>query len=110
FRALDIVVFHTRAKEIEQASTDFAEMEKKHGFKMHDHPPSDIDWNDFPDLGELVNGNVAGRANAAQRTFFLNSTGCGAQYCAVCELIYAAARQKGLGQEIPDILFSEAIG
>ncbi len=110
FRELDIVVFHTRAKEIEHASTDFAEMEKKHDFEMHDHPPSDIDWNDFPDLGELVNGNVAKRSNAAQRTFFLNSTGCGAQYSAVGELIYAAARARGLGHEVPDALFTESIG
>jgi ornithine cyclodeaminase/alanine dehydrogenase-like protein (mu-crystallin family) len=110
FRELDIVIFHTRAKEIEHASTDFADMEAKFGFEMHDHPPSNIDWNDFPDLGELVHGRVAGRSNAAQRTFFLNSTGCGAQYAAVGELIYSAARQRGLGQQIPDELFSEAIG
>jgi len=110
FRELDIVAFHTRAKEVEQASTDFAEMEKKHGFEMHDHPPSAIDWNDFPDLGELVNGNVPGRSNARQRTFFLNSTGCGAQYSAVGELIYAAAQARGLGHEIPDDLFTESIG
>lgn len=110
FRDLDIVIFHTRAKELEYASTDFAEMEKKHGYEMHDHPPSDIDWNDFPDLGELVNGNVKGRAHAAQRTFFLNSTGCGAQYSAVGELIYAAAEARGLGTRLPGELFTESIG
>lgn len=110
YRDLDIVIFHTRAKELEYASTDFAEMEKKHNFEMHDHPPSDIDWNDFPDLGELVNGNVKGRANPQQRTFFLNSTGCGAQYSAVGELIYAAAKAKGLGTKLPGELFTESIG
>ena len=110
FRELDIVVFHTRAKEVEQASTDFSEMEEKFGFEMHDHPASNIDWNDYPDLGELVNGRVTGRANARQRTFFLNSTGCGAQYSAVGYLIHAKAIERGLGHEVPDELFTESIG
>jgi alanine dehydrogenase len=110
FRDLDIVVFHTRAKELEYASTDFAEMEARHDFTMHDHPPSDIDWNDFADLGELVSGRVAARTTPEQRTFFLNSTGCGAQYSAVGQLIYTAAKARGLGHELPGDWFTESIG
>jgi ornithine cyclodeaminase/alanine dehydrogenase-like protein (mu-crystallin family) len=110
FTDLDVVVFHTRAKELEYASTDFAEMEARHNFTMHDHPPSDIDWNDFADLGELVTGRIQGRTNPQQRTFFLNSTGCGAQYSAVGHLIYAAARARGLGHELPGDWFTESMG
>ena len=110
FSDLDVVVFHTRAKELEYASTDFAEMEARHNFTMHDHPPSDIDWNDFADLGELVAGRAPRRTSPEQRTFFLNSTGCGAQYSAVGQLIYNAARAKGLGHELPGEWFSESIG
>jgi ornithine cyclodeaminase/alanine dehydrogenase-like protein (mu-crystallin family) len=108
FRELDCVIFHTRAKEVEQASTDFAAMERRFGFTMHDHPPSDLDWNSFPDLGDLVCGRVPGRSSAQQRTFFLNSTGCGAQYAAVAQLILKEARQRGLGRELPDEWFTQA--
>jgi alanine dehydrogenase len=110
FTTLDRVVFHTRAKELEYVSTDFAAMERKFGFEMHDHPPSDLDWNDFPDLGDLVSGRVSGRTSLQQRTFFLNSTGCGAQYAAVGHLILKQARAQGLGQTLPGEWFTEAIG
>ncbi len=109
FRELDIVVFHTHAKEVEHVSTDFAAMEQRFGFTMHDHPPSDLDWNAFPDLGDLVCGRTLGRTSPQQRTFFLNSTGCGAQYAAVGQLILREARQRGLGHELPGEWFTEAI-
>jgi ornithine cyclodeaminase/alanine dehydrogenase-like protein (mu-crystallin family) len=108
FRDLDVVVFHTHAKEVEYVSTDFAEMERRHDFEMHDHPERDLDWNDFPDLGELVAGKIAGRTSDTERTFFLNSTGCGAQYTAVAHLIYTRAREKGLGHEMPMEWFVES--
>jgi alanine dehydrogenase len=85
-------------------------MEARHSFTMHDHPPSDIDWNDFADLGELVSGRSPTRTKPEQRTFFLNSTGCGAQYSAVGQLIYTAARARGLGHELPGDWFTESIG
>lgn len=110
FHDLDVVIFHTRAKELEYASTDFAEMERRHNFEMHDHPERDIDWNDFHDLGELVAGKTPRRTNDQQRTFFLNSTGCGAQYTAVAHHIYAKAKAAGLGHEIPAEWFVESIG
>ena len=74
-----------------------------------DHPPGDIDWGAFPDLGALVAGRTARRASEEQRTFFLNSTGVGAQYSAVAHLIVTLAKAQGLGAHIPDELFSESI-
>jgi ornithine cyclodeaminase/alanine dehydrogenase-like protein (mu-crystallin family) len=109
FRELDCVVFHTRAKEVEHVSTEFASLEQKFGFSMHDHPPSDLDWKAFPDLADLVSGRVPGRSTPRQRTFFLNSTGCGAQYAAVGQLIVKEARRLGLGRELPDDWFTQAI-
>jgi len=110
FRKLDVVVFHTRAKELEYASSDFAEMERRHHFEMRDHPKRDIDWNDFPDLGALVTGRIAGRTDDRQRTFFLNSTGCGAQYTAVAHLVYTRAKERGLGHQVPTDWFVQEIG
>lgn len=109
FKEADIVVFHTRMKEREYVSTDFAAMEKRFGFVVRDHPPRDLDWNDFPDLGELVTGKTEGRRSPAQRTFFLNSTGVGAQFTALAHLIYSRSRELGLGHEVPAEWFVESI-
>ena len=109
FTQSDVVVFHTRMKEHEYVSTDFAAMEKRFNFVMRDHPPRELDWNDFPDLGELVAGKIKGRQNAQQRTFFLNSTGVGAQFTALAHLIYSGCRDAGLGHEVPPEFFVESI-
>lgn len=109
FEAADVVVFHTRMKEHEYVSTDFAAMEKRFGFVMRDHPPRSLDWNDFPDLGDLVAGRIRGRQNAQQRTFFLNSTGVGAQFTALAHLIYSGCRELGLGHEVPAQWLVESI-
>jgi ornithine cyclodeaminase/alanine dehydrogenase-like protein (mu-crystallin family) len=109
FLEADIVVFHTRMKEHEYVSTDFAAMEKRFNFVMRDHPPRELDWNDFPDLGELVAGKIKGRQNAQQRTFFLNSTGVGAQFTALAHLIFSGCRELGLGHEVPAQFFAESI-
>ncbi|CAN7657759.1 ornithine cyclodeaminase family protein [Phyllobacterium sp. LjRoot231] len=109
FKEADVVVFHTRMKEHEYVSTDFAETEKRFNFVMRDHPPRDLDWNDFPDLGELVAGKIKGRQNPQERTFFLNSTGVGAQFTALAHLIYNGSRKLGLGYEVPAEFFVESI-
>jgi ornithine cyclodeaminase/alanine dehydrogenase-like protein (mu-crystallin family) len=109
FQEADIVVFHTRMKEHEYVSTDFAAMEKRYSFVMRDHPPRSVDWNNYPDLGELVAGKIEGRTRSDQRTFFLNSTGVGAQFTCLAHLIYTKARSLGLGHELPSELFVESI-
>jgi alanine dehydrogenase len=109
FTAADVVVFHTRMKEHEYVSSDFAVVEKRHGFVMRDHPPRNLNWSDFPDLGELVVEKIAGRQRPDQRTFFLNSTGVGAQFTALAHLIYSRSREMGLGHEVPGEFFVESI-
>ena len=107
FTRANICIFHTRMKEHEYVSTDSAEMEKRHAFTMHDHPPGTIDWNDFADLGELVTGRAKSRQSDQDITLFLNSTGVGAQFTAVAHLIYERAKAAGLGTEIPTSLFNQ---
>ncbi len=109
FHQADRVVFHTRMKELEYASADFADMQREFDFKMRDHPPRSLNWADYPDLGELVAGRVEGRTSDQQRTFFLNSTGVGAQFTALAHLIYTHAIEQGLGHEVPADWFVEAI-
>jgi ornithine cyclodeaminase/alanine dehydrogenase-like protein (mu-crystallin family) len=76
---------------------------------MRDHPPRTIDWNDYPDLGELVAGKTEGRTRSDQRTFFLNSTGVGAQFTCLAHFIYTQARSRVLGHEVSGELFVESI-
>ena len=109
FTQADVVVFHTRAQEIEHVSADFAEMERRFGFTMHDHPPRSLNWSDFPDLGDLVAGTIPGRRDETQRTLFLNSTGIGAVYTAIGHLVYRECVERGLGHEIPVDWFVESI-
>lgn len=109
FALADIVVFHTRAKEHEYVSTDFSSMEKRYGFVMRDHSPRDLDWSKFLDLGELVAEKIKGREGSEQRTLFLNSTGVGAQFTALADLLYCGARESGLGHEVPTEWFVETI-
>jgi ornithine cyclodeaminase/alanine dehydrogenase-like protein (mu-crystallin family) len=109
FSAADVAVFHTRMKEHEYVSTDFEAMEKEHDFVMRDHPPRNLDWNDYPDLGDLVGGKIKGRSNDSEITLFLNSTGVGAQFTAVAQIIFDKAREAKLGQTIPANWFTESI-
>ena len=109
FKEADVVVFHTRMKEHEYVSTDFAAMEDRYGFVVRDHPERDLDWNDYPDLGELVTGKTKGRESPQQRTFFLNSTGVGAQFTALAHLIYSGCRELGLGHQVPAEWFVESL-
>jgi len=110
FRIADVVVFHTRAKEQNYTSTDLADVERRHGFEIRDHQyPRDLDWNAYPDLGELVTGKIPGRTSDSQRTLFLNSIGVGAQFAAVGHHIYTLARERGLGRELPIDWFVESV-
>lgn len=109
FREADVVVFHTRMKEVEHVSSDLAVTEEEYGFVMHDHPARDVNWSDYPDLGELVTGRAVGRTDPGQRTFFLNSTGVGAQFTAVAHHIYTEARSAGLGHEVAGGWFVESV-
>jgi ornithine cyclodeaminase/alanine dehydrogenase-like protein (mu-crystallin family) len=110
FKLADVVVFHTRAREQNYTSRDFAAVEERYGFEIRDHQyPRDLDWNAYPDLGELVSGQVAGRSSPSQRTLFLNSIGVGAQFAAVGHYVYRRARERGLGHEIPIDWFVESV-
>lgn len=68
-----------------------------------------IDCADFPELGDVIVKKVRGRHSDAEVTLFLNNIGLGTQFAAVGASIYKAAREKGLGQEIPGEWFLETV-
>src|SRR5690606_14413385 len=56
-------------------------------------------------LAELAARRERGRSAPEQVTIFLNNYGHGIQFAALGALVLEAARERGLGQEIPDDWF-----
>jgi alanine dehydrogenase len=66
-------------------------------------------WLAAPELRELVIGKVPGRANPQETTCFLNNLGIGLQFVAVGAAVYAEAKSRGAGHEIPTDWFLETV-
>jgi hypothetical protein len=60
-------------------------------------------------LAELVGGTRPGRTSDEQITWSERGNLQGAQFYAVAGLIYEAARDRGLGRELPDEWFLQTI-
>ncbi|MGE5538481.1 MAG: ornithine cyclodeaminase family protein [Gemmatimonas sp.] len=69
-------------------------------------PPDIIN---MPRLVDLIAGNAKGRTSPEQTSFFLNVGAIGAQFEGVAAAVYNAARERGLGTEIPTDWFLQDI-
>jgi alanine dehydrogenase len=67
------------------------------------------DWSKYPEICDLIAGKVPGRKDDNQITFFLNNVGTGVQFAAIGYCAYKAAKEKGLGHEIPSEWFMQDI-
>jgi ornithine cyclodeaminase/alanine dehydrogenase-like protein (mu-crystallin family) len=67
------------------------------------------DWTKYPEICDLIAGKVPSRTNDQQITFFLNNVGTGVQFAAMGYCAYKAAREQGMGQEIPSEWFMQDI-
>jgi ornithine cyclodeaminase/alanine dehydrogenase-like protein (mu-crystallin family) len=67
------------------------------------------DWSRYPEICDIISGKIAGRANDKQITFFLNNVGTGVQFAAMGYCAFKAAKEKGLGHEIPSEWFLQDI-
>lgn len=67
------------------------------------------DWSKYPEICDLIAGKVPGRTNDRQITFFLNNVGTGVQFAAMGYCAYKAARETGMGHEIPSEWFMQDI-
>jgi ornithine cyclodeaminase/alanine dehydrogenase-like protein (mu-crystallin family) len=88
---------------------------------MHYQPPGIIedmpgvrrekprDWTKYPEICDLIANKVAGRTNDQQISFFLNNVGTGVQFAAMGYCAYKAAKENGLGHEIPSEWFMQDI-
>ncbi len=67
------------------------------------------DWDQFPEISDLVSGRAPARVNDKQITFFLNNIGTGVQFAAVGHSVFRRAQKMGLGKEIPTDWFLQDI-
>lgn len=72
-------------------------------------PPRTPFWLDAPELKDLIGGKVPGRQSPDEITCFINNIGLGLQFAAVGASVYAEARAKGIGREIPTDWFLESV-
>lgn len=63
----------------------------------------------YPDLGELLSGSAPGRQRAEEITCFANNVGTGLQFAAAGAFLLKKAREKRVGQELPDDWFTEDV-
>lgn len=67
------------------------------------------DWSKYPEISDLIAGKAPSRTNDRQITFFLNNVGTGVQFAAMGYCAYKAAKEKGMGHEIPNEWFMQDI-
>jgi ornithine cyclodeaminase/alanine dehydrogenase-like protein (mu-crystallin family) len=114
---------------IREFETDLAVLEKcdviaihtNFGGIQHYQPPGIVedmpgvrrekprDWTKYPEICDIIAGKVPGRTNDKQITFFLNNVGTGVQFAAMGYCAYKAAKEKGMGHEIPSEWFMQDI-
>lgn len=71
--------------------------------------PSAPFWVNAPELKEVIAGRISGRESDQEVTCFLNNIGTGLQFAALGGEVYAKARSKGIGREIPTDWFLESV-
>lgn len=65
------------------------------------------DWRDKPELSEIMAGKVAGRKSDSDVTCMLNHLGLGLQFSAAAARIFALAKDRKLGRELPTEWFCQ---
>jgi len=66
-------------------------------------------WINSPELKDVIGGQAPGRTSDREVTCFINNIGLGIQFAAVGNAVYLAAKEKGIGREIPTDWFLETV-
>jgi len=61
---------------------------------------------EFPTIGDFISGAAQGRTSDDQITCMVNSVGSGYQFAVLGHVLLTAAREQGVGQEIPSEWFT----
>ena len=105
----DRIVVHVTAqpKQYENVMPGTPNVSSEHTVGWWNAPGSDFAR--YPDLAQLVAGQTAARGNKEEISCFVNNVGIGLQFAASGALLLDKARAAGLGQELPDDWFSQAV-
>ena len=68
-----------------------------------------LDFAALPTLPDLIAGRTPGRESAGEVTCFINNLGMGYQFAAAGAAVYANARARGLGRELPTEWFTQDV-
>jgi ornithine cyclodeaminase/alanine dehydrogenase-like protein (mu-crystallin family) len=117
-RKADRIVIHYRKQAPENYIAGFGD-EKievhdpidviKTGNRNHAAGSPEPFWLAAPELKDLVMGKVPGRGGPQEITCFLNNIGMGLQFAAVGAAVFAEAKARGAGHEIPTDWFLETV-
>lgn len=100
----DVVAIHTRFGGIEHFQPPGIETDLP-GVRRE----KPRDWTRYPEICDILARKAPGRTNDSQITFFLNNIGTGVQFAAIGYCAYRAAKERGLGREIPSDWFLQDI-
>jgi ornithine cyclodeaminase/alanine dehydrogenase-like protein (mu-crystallin family) len=64
-------------------------------------------YDQYPELAELVGGQITGRQTDDEVTFFHNNVGIGEQFAPIGAIAYERAVEQDLGVDIPDELLTQ---
>ena len=68
--------------------------------ELRGRPEIPVDWSKIPTIGEVMVGQANGRTDPSQITYFC-SVGDGMGFVAVGSKLLKAAKEKGIGRELP---------
>nr|TFG54839.1 MAG: ornithine cyclodeaminase family protein [Hyphomicrobiales bacterium] len=103
----DVVVVHNPARKLRFIAKG-VEMPELKGDEKRD-AVNKIDFKAFPTLPELIAGETPARSSTEQVTCFINNIGLGYQFAAAGSVVYAKAKEQGLGHDLPTDWFTEDV-
>jgi alanine dehydrogenase len=106
--AADVTFTHIREAESKVLRTAGADLGSE-AERRKSALSRDIGQSTRPELSDLVLGRAPGRRDEGEMTLFLNYSGIGYQFAATGHVIYAKARELGLGRELDANLFTSAV-
>lgn len=105
----DRVVLHTHDEKPIHTATKGLVIPESDGTGKGWQNASELDFQDFPTLPQLIVGRAEGRRSESEITCFLNNLGLGFQFAVAGALVYRRAKEEGLGHELPTDWFTEDV-
>lgn len=106
-KACDVVVAHNHASKLRFLGVD-VQIPEIEG-KKNRGAAGELDFKSLPTLPELIAGETPSRTSPEQVTCFINNIGLGYQFAAAGSVVYARAKEAGMGHDLPTDWFTEDV-